>query len=254
MIYWRLQRLRELVMRYLRLAAAFVAVMGAQSAFAADMPMKTPAPVLFSAPSWNGFYLGVAGGYGWGTSEQSDVSIFGPFSSGQYDINGAVIGGTLGYNFQTGAAVFGIETDLSWASIKGSTVGTGTAPGCISFHCETEIQALGTLRGRLGYAWGNWLPFVAGGLAYARLHGAEGPAPGGLGGSGAKWVAGWTIGAGVEAMIAPRWSLKAEYLYVDLGKHEVFTDTLGGGAQATENLEPTAHIVRVGVNYHFTGW
>jgi outer membrane immunogenic protein len=235
-------------MRCLPLLAAFVAATGfAQIASAADMPTKAPAMVPAIAPmTWTGPYVGVAGGYGWGTTRQTDVT---PFNSGDYSISGAILGATLGYNWQAGGFVFGVETDLSWASIDGSTTGIGG--GCFGNHCASEIQALGTVRGRLGVAWGNWLPFIAGGLAYARLHGEEGPP---LGGSDEKWVAGWTIGGGVEAMLAPRWSAKAEYLYVDLGTHGVFTDALGGGARATENLDTFAHVVRVGLNYHFATW
>jgi outer membrane immunogenic protein len=150
------------------------------------------------------------------------------------------------------ATVFGVETDLSYADIKGSTIGTDPASGNCAVpanpNCESTIRALGTARGRLGLAWQNLLPYVTGGLAYANLHGAEGVT--GTGGSGSKWVPGWTIGAGLEGILAPNWSVKAEYLYVDLGRHEVFTDVFGG-VPTPESLRETAHIVRVGVNYRF---
>ncbi len=125
-----------------------------------------------------------------------------------------------------------------------------TIPAFASIHCESEIQALGTLRGRLGVAWGEWLPFVSGGLAYAKLRGSEGPFIG-LGGGGSAWVAGYTIGGGAEVKLASQWSAKLEYLYVDLGKHEVWTNNLGFGIFARENLDVTAHIVRLGINYRF---
>ena len=75
-----------------------------------------------------------------------------------------------------------------------------------------------------------------------------------LGGSGSKWVAGWTIGGGVETKITRNWSMKLEYLFVDLGKHAVWTNTVGIATPATESLDTTAHVVRLGLNYHFTTW
>jgi outer membrane immunogenic protein len=241
-------------MRRLTLAVLAIAAAGcAQIASAADVPVKAPvykAPVaVVISPNWTGFYVGIAGGYGWGKAEQSDSF---PFNSGTYNTSGGLIGGTLGYNWQSGATVFGVETDLSYADIKGSTIGTDPASGNCAVpanpNCESTIRALGTARGRLGLAWQNLLPYVTGGLAYANLHGAEGVT--GTGGSGSKWVPGWTIGAGLEGILAPNWSVKAEYLYVDLGRHEVFTDVFGG-VPTPESLRETAHIVRVGVNYRF---
>jgi outer membrane immunogenic protein len=196
---------------------------------------------------WAGWYAGAAAGAGWGMATQNDNSIFGPFTSGRYHIQGPIFGLSTGYNWQAGAAVFGVETDLSLASIKGAQNTLGV---CTNANCASEIQALGTVRGRLGLAWGDWLPFVTGGLAYAKLHGSEGPLAG-VGGSGSTWVTGYTIGGGAEVKLAPRWSAKLEYLYVDLGNNDVWTNNLGFGVFARENLDVTAHIVRVGINYQF---
>jgi len=209
-----------------------------QSAAAAEPPAFN---------QWTGFYAGVAAGAGWGAAEQTDTSIFGPFTSGRYHTQGPIFGLSAGYNWQAGAIVIGAETDLSFAAIKGVQDNPGT---CINSRCDSEIQALGTLRGRLGVAWGEWLPFVSGGLAYAKLRGSEGPAPG-LGGSGSIWVAGYTIGGGAEVKLGPQWSAKLEYLFVDLGNHEVWTNNLGFGVLARENLDVTAHVVRIGINYRF---
>lgn len=226
---------------------------GMVSANAADLPAKAPPPPLVPPVpfyTWTGFYVGAAGGYGWGRATQTDST---PFSSGRYDTNGGIIGGTLGYNWQLGPAVVGLETDLSWASISGSTVGTDPASGtCGARHCESRIQAFGTVRGRLGYAWQNFMPYITGGLAYANVHGAEGNGgPPGAFGSGDSWMAGWTVGAGIEAKFAPNWSGKIEYLYADLGSKGVFTDRIPGLGRFTETLDVTTQMVRVGVNYHF---
>ena len=193
--------------------ATAIALSIGQIANAADMPVKAPA---MTAADWAGWYAGIAGGAGFGQARQTDTS---PFSSGRYNTKGAIAGATLGYNWQKGRYVYGIETDLSYANIRGSTVGTDPTFGnCVATHCESAIKALGTLRGRVGMTWKNLLPYVTGGLAYADLHGAEGTGvPGSFGGSGSKWVAGWTLGGGVEAKLTPKWSGKIEYLYVDLG-------------------------------------
>ena len=209
------------------------------------MPVKAPAAI---ASDWTGFYAGLSGGAGWGNSEQTDAT---PFTSGQYTIKGGIAGGTLGYNFQSGQFVYGVETDFSYAQIKGYSVGTDPAGGnCGDNHCGTEIRALGTLRGRIGMAWQNFLPYVTGGLAYANVFGDEGTAAVGIVGSGSAWMVGWTLGGGVEAKLAQNWTAKLEYLYVDLGNKDVFTDNIFGFMFA-ENLRVTAQVVRVGINYRF---
>lgn len=234
--------------RFVGLVVAFGAALSIQAASAADLPVKAP-PAAIASPHWAGLYVGLAGGYGWGRAEQTDAT---PFSSGTYNTTGGVIGGTIGYNWQSGPVVFGVETDLSYANITGSTVGTdpvsGTCATAVAPHCESTIAALGTVRGRIGYAWKNLLPYVTGGLAYAKLDGLEGIA--GNGGSGSSWVAGWTIGAGLEAALAPHWSAKIEYLYVDLGNPTVFNNVFVG-VTVPQSLRTTASVVRLGVNYRF---
>lgn len=203
---------------------------------------KAPAPAVVPS-TWAGFYLGIEGGYGWGRTEQTDST---GFSSGRYNVSGPLIGGTLGYNWQVNNVVFGLEGDGSWADIKGSTSGGG---GCFGLDCSAKLEALGTVRGRLGLAFNNFLPYVTGGLAVGDLHGSEN---GGVipGGSGSDTVVGWTAGGGLEYMIMPNWSIKAEYLFVDLGNQTIFNDTIGAVSVA-EKEKFTTNIFRGGLNYHF---
>jgi outer membrane immunogenic protein len=225
----------------------------AQVALAADMPMKAPIAPVAPVYSWTGFYVGLEGGGGWDRAEQSDIA----FRSGPYNTSGYLAGGTVGYNWQSGHAVFGLEGDLSASGISGSTPGTnpvfgpcGGAPP----QCHSSIDAIGTARGRIGYAWSRVLVYATGGLAFADVHGNEGTIPlAGAVGSGSTWVAGYTVGAGVEAVVAPSWTVKLEYLYVNLGTHSVFTDTLPVPPPlfATESLRLHPSIVRAGINYHF---
>jgi outer membrane immunogenic protein len=233
-----------------------LAAMAVLPAAAADLPVKAP-PMAVSGANWTGFYIGVEGGGAWARATQTDNL---PFSSGTYNPNGGLIGGTVGYNMQLNQFVLGIEGDGSWTWIKGSTRGTDPASGnCggVPSHCESNLQALGTLRARAGLTWNNVLLYATGGLAVGSLHGNEGDIgiPGnGAFGSGTATVAGWTIGAGVEMMLWSNWSAKAEYLHVDLGNHGIFTDTLpGAGGQRTESIRYTAEVFRVGLNYRFGG-
>jgi outer membrane immunogenic protein len=237
--------------RFVAAVAAVSLLVSGSFTYAADMPVKAaykaPAPIVLAL--WNGWYVGVSGGWGWGDAQQTDVT---PFNSGVYDTDGGLIGATLGYNWQNGSLVFGAETDLSYSWIKGSAPQPpgGNCGGAGLGRCESEINTLGTVRGRVGYAFGNFLPYVTGGLAYAHVHGEEGDVPPTAFGSGSKWVAGWTAGVGIEGKVNANWSAKAEFLYIDLGDPEVFSSNVLG-TLVPQTLSETAKIFRVGLNYHF---
>lgn len=225
-------------MKKLVLAAAGLLALSIGSASAADlgsrMVTKAPAPVPV-VYNWTGFYLGVNGGYGWARSEHVDV--FG-VTSGTFNQRGGLIGGTIGYNWQLGSTVLGLEGDLDWARINGST-----ACGALN-SCFTDMRAFGTVRGRLGYAFGNWMPYITGGLAVADLN--VGQTLAGVA-SHEDWRAGWTIGGGLEVLFAPGWSAKAEYLYADFGRNAISY----GAPFAVNVSERNVNIVRGGINYHF---
>lgn len=236
----------------LYLATGFAGLVVASTAQAADLPKS----VLKAAPAarsgdWTGFYVGVQAGGGWGRARQTDFS---PFDTGWYNQSGALAGVTWGYNWQVGNTVIGFESDAAWSNIRGSTDGANVLNGpCygVTPQCTAKLQAFGTNRLRLGYAYDRWLPFVAGGMAWGRVHGSEGDTlAGGLIGSGAEFHYGWTIGGGVEAMIDPHWSAKVEYLYADLRDGNSFTE--GNGLfSITETVGMQVHIVRAGLNYKF---
>jgi outer membrane immunogenic protein len=132
---------------------------------AAELPIKAQ-PYIGKAPlrsvvayyNWTGFYVGINGGYGFGQSNWD--SAFGAFD---VKPKGAMVGGTLGYNWQAGSFVYGIEGDFDWSSVKGS------AACGIGFTCETSNPWLGTIRGRLGYAFDRFLPYLTGGGAYGNI-------------------------------------------------------------------------------------
>jgi outer membrane immunogenic protein len=188
---------------------------------------KAPAYVAPAYANWSGFYVGLNGGYGFGKSSWSGGGV----STGDFDVKGAVAGGTLGYNFQTGTWVWGIEGDIDWSGMKGSSLGV-----------ETKNDWLGTARGRLGYAgWSNWLPYLTGGAAFGDIKGTAG------GASVTKTNVGWTAGAGVEYAFLGAWSAKVEYLYADLGKATCPAATCG----VDTDIKFKTNLVRLGVNYRF---
>jgi outer membrane immunogenic protein len=205
------------------------------TAAAADLPPRmAPAPY-YKAPAevqvynWTGFYIGINGGGGFGRSQWD--------STGSFDVSGGLVGGTVGYNYQFGQAVVGVEGDIDWADINGTT--NSACP----FGCKTTDNWLSTVRGRLGYAADRFMPFITGGAAFGDIRAST---PGFAGASNTE--AGWTVGAGLEFAIAGNWTAKAEYLYVDLGK---FNCGISCGALATDNVSFTTNIVRAGVNYRF---
>ena len=217
-------------MNKILLAIAGVLALGIGSASAVDiarrpvMPAKAPAYV---APSynWTGPYIGINGGGGWGSS-----SFSAPLPSTSFDTSGGLVGGTLGYNWQANQIVFGLEGDIDWSHLSGS----GT---CGAVSCSAENDWLGTVRGRLGYAFDHFLPYVTGGGAFGNIKTNKTGV-----GSADESRAGWTIGGGVEYGLGGPWSLKAEYLYVDLGD---------GGSIGGSTASFHTSIVRAGINYRF---
>ena len=220
-------------MKKLLLATTALAVLSG-SAFAADLPARTytKAPPPMVAPTnWTGFYVVLNAGYGFGKSNWDIPAV-------DTSPKGFLGGVTLGYNFQTGLWLWGIEGDLDYSGMKGSV-------DCFGGSCETKTSWLGTARGRFGYAgWNNWLPYLTGGAAFSNVK-ATSPF-----GDASKTMIGWTAGAGVEYALWSNWSVKAEYLYVDLGKFDCGI-SCGVPGVTSEDVTFKANIVRAGVNYRF---
>jgi len=214
-------------MKKVLLAALMAGV--ASSALAADLPTRkaAPAPAQYYAPpvfSWTGFYVGINGGWAGGTGG-------GDFGNP----NGGLIGGTVGYNYQIGQFVVGLEGDWDWADLKKS--GSNAIVG--SFDNKID-QAL-TARARAGYAIDRALLFVTAGYA-----GAEDKisVPGVL--SSTDWRSGGAFGGGVEYAFTNNISAKAEYLY-EAFSDKTYFDSVGNSAKSKLNL----NVVRAGLNYKF---
>lgn len=225
-------------MKKLSLASlAFAALM--TSAMAADLPTKAPPyrEAVATGYNWSGSYIGIEGGWAWGRTNHRDLTPT-PFDRGPWDIDGGLVGATFGYNWQMGQIVLGLESDISWSHIHKDFAGLN----CNTGLCFTDIRALGTNRARFGYAMNNWLWYVTGGLAVGRVRaGIYGCTPDCI---DTKTRLGWTAGGGVEWGLAPNWSLKVEYLFVDLG------DRVNYSTGFDNKVSVSTSIIRGGLNFH----
>lgn len=213
-------------------------------ALAADLGPYTPPPPAepYYEPardrpfSWQGLYFGANGGYGW--NADSSASFAG--GSGSISPDGWFAGAQIGYNAQFRALVLGIEADFQGADIANSNA-FATNVGLTT--TSSEVDWFSTVRGRIGYAAGPALLYVTGGWAFGEVdYRLNSPA---ASFSGSETQNGYTLGGGVEWAFAPNWSLKTEYLYVDLGK-ETFNGPVGPYTTETD-----FHTARVGLNYRF---
>lgn len=248
-------------------AAAAVLIAATVTSSAADMAVKAPrvSPVW----SWTGFYLGGHVGAGWGTTESTLESIVAPgfpavgigFPVAQNNRSGFLGGGQVGYNYQSGWAVFGIQGDIAGLSVKGTT------PCIIALSCTANSDWLATATGRFGgLVTDKTLIYAKGGAAWLHTkHSVSIPALG-LGGFGGLGIGsasvqttsvGWLLGMGAEYAFSPNWSAFLEYNYMEFDTKNAALDlaALGGlGAGAvTGNVgfKNKLSIAKVGVNYKF---
>ena len=257
--------------------AALVPAIGlalcADRAVAADMPTvrRAPAAAVVAMYNWTGFYAGAHIGYGWGDSDTNigltdaagilqGAAALGIFPVRySYERDGYVAGGQVGYNFQSGAWVWGVEADFSATGIDGSSTVTTNVIGFAfpnTSSVSQEMEWFGTLRGRIGFAANNWLFFGTGGLAYGNVKYTyrQTNAPFGainIFGSQSDVEVGWTLGGGIEYGFGP-WSVKGEYLYYDLGDTTFSVPhNLAPTALFNPNFENRGSIVRAAFNYRF---
>jgi outer membrane immunogenic protein len=226
-------------MKKLLVASVAAAVFCGTPAFAADMPVK--APIVTPVFNWSGFYVGGTAGYSWGDSRDRIVGAVNV--TDPYGVHGFAGGGTVGYNWQSAGWVAGVEGDISFSHINGSVSGNSGNFGCGN-TCTTDVKDFATARGRLGYAFGQVLPYVTGGFASARVAAADNLI--GLPGSITNWQNGWTVGGGVEYAFNNAWSAKVEYLHFNVGDSKIF---LVNGFPIKESAQ--FDIVRAGINYRF---
>jgi outer membrane immunogenic protein len=254
-----------------------IGIAGLGSASAADLPIKA-APMAVAVYSWGGWYAGVNAGYAWNNSSGNLVS----FSTAPpaIDFTAAVTaGGTpsflgakheggfggaqVGYNWQMTKWLFGLEADIQGADIGQTSTVTFPGGGGIVPSASTgrdHLNWFGTVRGRIGITANKVLVYGTGGLAFGGTSTSVTNVftPGTAGtfaGNSSNTSFGWAAGVGLEWGFAPKWSLKGEYLHVDLGSsNTTMLDPVNfPGAFATYRFNHTLDTVRAGVNYHFAG-
>ena len=227
---------------------------------AADMPAAMPAkgPIYSSIPvaTWDGFYVGVQGGVARRDTQFTEVTPVGIFHFEDRKSGGAV-GALLGFNLQRGNFVYGVEGDWSWLNVK-------TSQNTTEFIGSFNARWLATVRGRIGLAFDTALFYATGGVAFGNV---QNRVPLNFDVTGTVFSAfiqdqtktGWTAGAGVEYMLSPHWTARAEFRYVDLGKTSVNCKLTGdvpdacgvAGATYRGEFSNALKLGLVGVAYKF---
>jgi outer membrane immunogenic protein len=269
---------------------------GIGSASAADMAVKAP-PMPVPVWNWTGFYIGGNVGGIWNDTRDDTYPTgcflnagpidgcgglrpglsgvaFNPLRSDSVRLNGSGFtgGGQAGYNWQSGKFVGGIEADINYSGINdGNAINRPLVLPLVGnyVHAETDkLQWFGTVRGRAGFTiTPSFLVYVTGGLAFGEVKSASTTfftsTTDAYAGTLDETRVGYAVGGGGEWMIAPKWSIKAEYLFVDLGKSS-YTQvcTVPGlctapplitAASYATDLHNRYNIARVGLDYHFGG-
>ncbi|WP_395449907.1 outer membrane protein [Aminobacter sp. UC22_36] len=202
---------------------------------------------------WTGGYAGIHLGYGGGrtTVTELDDYSFSVFDDTKFkfNANGFLGGVHAGYVWQSGQLVYGVEADITGADID-NTVANAMIPGS-NESFSTSIDWFGTTRARLGYAIDRFLPFVTGGVAFGHVKSSYDDNDGSQDNHAVAddTVAGWTVGAGAQYALTDNWSLRAEYLYVDLQDSQGSFET--GGETFRYDFDNNIHVVRLGASYRF---
>jgi outer membrane immunogenic protein len=242
------------------------------AAFAADLPSSTGGPVYAPPPpSWSGFYIGGNIGYGY----KSSADFIRSYSPGLYPAvakgtipsalgdrpNGVLGGGQIGYNWQNGLLVIGVETDFQWSGIHRSN--DIYNPGSIGFiptqtTAKDDLDWFGTARLRIGWSvTPTVLLYGTGGFAYGEAQNrvlvlGSPPYDGAFEGASGGINVGWTAGVGFEWKATNQLSFKAEYLHVDLGNTDLYANNVSGsasGAFVNYRIHHDDDLVRLGLNY-----
>ncbi|MGD0150381.1 MAG: outer membrane protein [Xanthobacteraceae bacterium] len=221
----------------------------ATTARAADLPPpaapppRAPVAYIPAAPafSWTGFYIGLNAGYAFGQSNWTSPM----GSTGWFDVNGPLAGGTIGGNYQIGQIVVGAESDFDWQNVKGTLIGGNcTLPGAVPASCRSASNWLGTFRARIGFAMDRVLLYATGGGAVANIKASLNTLP---------WASstelGWASGLGIEVAMTDNWTAKAEYLAV--GFQQPSCGLANCFAAPPVSVKFYESMVRGGVNYKF---
>jgi outer membrane immunogenic protein len=256
----------------LRVFGAFL-LLGAVTSHAADIPARLPVKAspaaVVTTSSWTGPYIGLFAGYGWGNAEatapfDAATGFFYNFGSASYgfDVDGFFGGATLGYNWQSGAVVFGVEGEVGYLGLRGSALEPNDLPATTDTVTRFRSKLYGAVYGRLGFTTGAALFYGKGGVAFLDAEASTidpcvaPPASCGtttLTMTGDKVMVGWSAGGGIEWMFGANWSAKAEYAYFDFGKIRTAGPSSVPGEVYRQGIDVEAHTVKVGLNYRWGG-
>ena len=237
-------------------AVAFASLVMSGSALAADLPLRRPPPPpLVAAWSWTGIYVGVHIGGGWFVKEQT-LTAPAPLTlinESNYSGSGILGGGQVGINYQMGPWVIGAEAQFSGADLD-ARAGCGIAS---ILNCRTNVDFIGTIAARAGFADGRTLYYLKGGGAWVndnyRISLAVTPFTN-ISVDETRW--GWMFGAGIEHAFFGNWSGKIEYNFIDLGTETVNFPGLFAAIGASEAVDTRQriHLIKAGVNYRFSNF
>ena len=241
-----------------RLALA-VCVLGisAASASAADLAARpyTKAPPMMAAYDWSGFYVGANGGYGsaskcWTLDNLGGVPVVPGLPEGCGRADGALAGGQIGYRWQAGALVAGLEGQGNWANLRGSNTSLLFGPGVTN---QSKIDAFSLFSGQFGYAWSNTLFYVKSGIAVVD-DSYKGIATGVAFDTAKETRIGYAAGVGLEYGFTPNWSLALEYDHFFMFESDnTFTAIGGGGLTRIDSIHQDVDLVTARINYRFGG-
>jgi outer membrane immunogenic protein len=234
--------------KLLLITASLVAISAAAPASAADLaarPYTKAPPMMAALYDWSGFYIGINGG---GGTSRNSWDLVGGGPEGRHDATGGTVGGQVGYRWQTGPVVFGIEAQGNWADFKGDNVSLVFAPD----RNRTKIDAFGLFTGQIGYAWNNVLLYAKGGAAitdnkYDIISGLGGGVLAST--SNTRW--GGVVGAGLEYGFAPSWSVAFEYDHLFMDRQNV--NFVGAAFTQTDSIKQDVDLFTARLNYKFGG-
>lgn len=247
----------EILMLKNMLLAGTALLVGAASASAADLPVRgaAPAPVMASG-SWAGFYAGVVGTGAFGTVVTDDQWCWVACTSNTTSGFGTGVGVTLGFNFQRGNLVYGLEGDFSGLLLKPER-GWWDPDRDYGVKQEHKINWYSTVRGRIGVALGSSLIYTTAGLALVNSDNKsvyyydDGSAEEGF--FKKQTTLGFAAGMGLEHSFGNNWSLKAEYMYIATRstKPVIYVGCCSPTMEDNATFTPSMHALRVGLNYRF---
>jgi outer membrane immunogenic protein len=240
--------------KFLLVTSSLIALGATAPAGAADLaarPYTKAPPMVAAVYDWTGFYVGVNGG--WGSSRNSWDAVAPNFAlgpEGSHDSTGGTVGGQIGYRWQAGTFVFGLEAQGNWADFSGSNA----SQVFFNQRNHTNVDAFGLFTGQVGYAVNNVLLYVKGGAAVTANSYRSTTLGGvltGVTGDDTRW--GGTIGAGLEYAFAPNWSVGVEYNHLFMQDKTYTFTTPGGAFFGTDRIRQDVDLVTARLNYRFGG-